>query len=155
MLVGEVGRVWLQHGWTPLHFAAKAGHLDVVKLLVESGACTKHETIDNKMPISLAASAGHTDVLSYLLRQDRNTHLLLDDSKVSAGELNAWSCRTYCAHLLPFILALFWLYIHMPSDRQHHYIYINGNKNLAITNRSRVSCAHNTLRAFIGLNITP
>ena len=29
------------------------------------------------------------------------------------------------------------------------------NKNLAIANRSRVSCAHNTLRAFIGLNITP
>jgi len=74
---------WFQNGWTPLHFAAKAGHLDVVKLLVESGACPKHETIDNKMPISLAASAGHTDVLSYLLRQDRNTHLLLDDTKVS------------------------------------------------------------------------
>jgi len=76
------GTDWLQNGWTPLHFAAKAGHLDVVKLLVESGACPKHETIDNKMPISLAASAGHTDVLSYLLRQDRNTHLLLDDTKV-------------------------------------------------------------------------
>ena len=29
------------------------------------------------------------------------------------------------------------------------------NKNLAIANRSRVSCAHNTLRAFISLNITP
>jgi len=29
------------------------------------------------------------------------------------------------------------------------------DKNLAIANRSRVSCAHNTLRAFIGLNITP
>ena len=28
------------------------------------------------------------------------------------------------------------------------------NKNLAIANRSRVSCAHNTLRASIGLNIT-
>jgi len=27
------------------------------------------------------------------------------------------------------------------------------NKNLAIANRSRVSCAHNTLRASIGLNI--
>jgi len=77
---------WLQNGWTPLHFAAKAGHLDVVKLLVESGACPKHETIDNKMPISLAASAGHTDVLSYLLRQDRNTTLLLDDTKVSDAQ---------------------------------------------------------------------
>jgi len=29
------------------------------------------------------------------------------------------------------------------------------NMNLAIANRSRVGCAHNTLRAFIGLNITP
>jgi len=28
-------------------------------------------------------------------------------------------------------------------------------KNLAIANRSCISCAHNTLRAFIGLNITP
>ena len=32
---------------------------------------------------------------------------------------------------------------------------INVNKNLAIANRSRVSCAHNTSSAFIGLNITP
>jgi len=30
-----------------------------------------------------------------------------------------------------------------------------SNKNLAIANRSRVSCAHNTLRASIGINITP
>jgi len=29
------------------------------------------------------------------------------------------------------------------------------NKNLAIANRSRVSCAHNMSRAFIGLNIIP
>jgi len=29
------------------------------------------------------------------------------------------------------------------------------NKNLAIANRSRVSCAHNTSSAVIGLNITP
>ena len=36
----------------------------------------------------------------------------------------------------------------MPPRRGH-------NKNLAIANRSRVSCAHNTLKASIGLNITP
>jgi len=29
------------------------------------------------------------------------------------------------------------------------------NKNLAIANRSRVSCTYNTLRASVGLNITP
>jgi len=32
---------------------------------------------------------------------------------------------------------------------------LQHNKNLAIANRSRVSCAHNTLRASIGINITP
>jgi len=32
---------------------------------------------------------------------------------------------------------------------------VNKNKNLAVANRSRVSCAHNTLRASIGINITP
>jgi len=31
----------------------------------------------------------------------------------------------------------------------------SDNKNLAVANRSRVSSAHNTSRAFIGLNITP
>jgi len=40
-------------------------------------------------------------------------------------------------------------------------LYVNidtrskSNKKLAIANRSRVSCAHNTLRVSIGLNITP
>jgi len=29
------------------------------------------------------------------------------------------------------------------------------NKNLAVANRSHVSCAHDTLRASTGLNITP
>jgi len=30
-----------------------------------------------------------------------------------------------------------------------------SNKNLAIAKRSRVSCAHNTLRASIDINISP
>jgi len=32
--------------------------------------------------------------------------------------------------------------------------YLAFDKNLAIANRSRISCAHNTSRAIIGLNIT-
>ena len=35
-----------------------------------------------------------------------------------------------------------------------HY-HEGDNKNLAIANRSCVSCAHNTFRASIGPNITP
>jgi len=35
------------------------------------------------------------------------------------------------------------------------WCYAKVNKNLATANRSRVNCAHNTLRASISLNITP
>jgi len=45
------------------------------------------------------------------------------------------------------------------NDNNIHNNYYNyntsNNKNLAIANRSRVSYAQNTLRASIGLNITP
>ena len=36
--------LYLQNGWTPLHFASKAGFLNVVTLLIESGASPKFET---------------------------------------------------------------------------------------------------------------
>ena len=38
-------------GWTPLHCAANAGHLDVVKHLVDSGASTKAETSNGRTPL--------------------------------------------------------------------------------------------------------
>ena len=38
-------------GWTPLHCAANAGHLNVVKHLVDSGASTKAETKDGRTPL--------------------------------------------------------------------------------------------------------
>jgi len=38
-------------------------------------------------------------------------------------------------------------------EQQKHWFCSIMNKNLAIASRSRVSCAHNTLRAFIDLNI--
>jgi len=34
----------------------------------------------------------------------------------------------------------------------HFTVGRSNNKNLAIANRSRVRCAHNTLRASIGIN---
>ena len=74
----------LQNGWTSLHFAAKAGYLHVVKYLVESGASTKHETKDGKVPICFAASFSHFDVLSYLMQRDHSTQRLMEDKKVDS-----------------------------------------------------------------------
>jgi len=41
------------------------------------------------------------------------------------------------------------------GEKHIHPSLSEVNKNLAVANRSRVSCAHNTLSASIGLNITP
>ena len=42
---------FFQSGWTPLHCAAQAGHLNVVKLLVESGAPTTAQTTNGRIPL--------------------------------------------------------------------------------------------------------
>ena len=76
-----------KNGWTSLHFSAKAGYLNVVKLLVESGASPKFETKDGKVPICYAAAMNHSEVLSYLLRKDHNTQHLMDDKKVCYSSL--------------------------------------------------------------------
>ena len=41
----------MQEGWTPLHCAAQAGYLNVVKLLVESGSSTKVVTTNGRIPL--------------------------------------------------------------------------------------------------------
>ena len=43
---------------------------------------------------------------------------------------------------------------HLTARSDKSVAYVTNNKNLAIANRSRVSCAHNTLSASVGLNIT-
>lgn len=57
--------------------------MDVVKLLVESGASPKSETNYGSAPIWFAAQEGHNDVLEYLLTREHDTYSLMDDRRVS------------------------------------------------------------------------
>ena len=66
-----------------MHYASKAGHLEVVKLLADAGASTILESNDHRTAICYAASANHTHVLSYLLRKDHDTYVLMEDKKVN------------------------------------------------------------------------
>lgn len=72
----------MQNGWTAMHCAARAGYLDVVKLLVESGASPKAETNYGASPIWFAAQEGHNDVLEYLMTKEHDTYGLMDDRRV-------------------------------------------------------------------------
>lgn len=74
--------VCLQSGWTALHYAAQAGCLEVLSLLVESGASACAECCAGRTPLQLAAQENHEAAVIFLLRREKKTLRLLDDKKV-------------------------------------------------------------------------
>lgn len=59
------------HGWTALHVAAKAGHLDTVKLLIQSGAWINFNNIYQWTALSLARARGFSEIEAYINSLDR------------------------------------------------------------------------------------
>ena len=53
--------------WTPLHLAARAGELDVCRLLLKHGANVTSKGIDGWTPLHLASRNGHLGVVQELL----------------------------------------------------------------------------------------
>ena len=74
--------VFFQENWTPLHCAAKAGHGEVVKHLVESGASPLAKTTKGLSPIWFAAAENHNAVLQYLIKKEHDTYGLMEDKEV-------------------------------------------------------------------------
>lgn len=53
---------------TPLHLAAKGGHLDICQLLVRAGALTRVKNSQKSTPAEVAQEQGHNDVFGFLDR---------------------------------------------------------------------------------------
>jgi len=78
----------------------------------------------------------------------RQLNSVIFGTAISENNLRVWLWLCLSSHLRHAHTRL------SVSDKLHFDDQQSSNKNLAIANRSRVSCAHNTSRAFIGL-ITP
>jgi len=71
----ESVKILLQRGFYndyPLRKAARYGHLEVVKYLLEQGADLH---VDNDYPLRKAARYGHLEVVKYLLEQGADLHV--------------------------------------------------------------------------------
>ncbi|GMF22812.1 unnamed protein product [Phytophthora fragariaefolia] len=62
-------------GWTPLHGAAAAGHLDIVQLLIANGAKLNAVNISGQTAEVLADAGGHDEVAKTLAQSDRSNVL--------------------------------------------------------------------------------
>ena len=66
-----------------MHLAARAGHLVLVKLLLQSGAFALNVTNNGRIPMWYAAAEGQTAVLSLLLKEKHDAYTLMEDRKAS------------------------------------------------------------------------
>jgi ankyrin repeat protein len=65
--------------WTPLNCAADAGHIAVVKLLIDRGADMCMLSRDGWTPLNSAASKGHIEVVKFLLERGADMSLPSSD----------------------------------------------------------------------------
>ena len=70
-------------GWTPLHYAAYAGHVRIASKFLAQGADVNSVTANGLSSLMLAAKNGHDDVVKVLLKNNADT-ALRDDNKLTA-----------------------------------------------------------------------
>lgn len=86
-------------GWTPLHYAAYAGHLPLITKFLALGAKVNSQTDNGLSPLMLAAKNGHIDVVRALLASKADTEMF-DENKLSAFDHAMANANTNIAALI-------------------------------------------------------
>ncbi len=91
-------------GWTPLHFAAAAGDLDIMNILLEHHAYIDAGSPSGLTPLMLAAREGMEDAVKLLLAQGADATLKDNAFRIDAAEFatraeKPWITKAINAHL--------------------------------------------------------
>lgn len=91
-------------GWTALHFAAAAGDLDIMKLLLERHAYIDAGSPSGLTPLMLAAREGMEDAVKLLLEQGADATLKDGAYRIDAAEFairaeKPWIAKAIHTHL--------------------------------------------------------
>lgn len=87
-----------QGGMTALHYAARDGRIDAVKLLLQAGADVNQLTLgDHSSPLLVAIINGHYDLAMFLLARGANPKLASEDGAAPLfATINCeWALRTW------------------------------------------------------------
>ncbi|GFX74022.1 ankyrin-1 [Trichonephila clavipes] len=79
----DANAITLQNGISPLHCAADAGYVEIVKILLKSKAKINAVSNDGLTPLHLAALKGHTSVVKLLLENEANAKITDNENRNS------------------------------------------------------------------------
>lgn len=69
VMVGHLLSEDKSHHWKPIHLAARNGHAETVRMLLERGEAASSQTSDKLTPLHLACKNGDVDVIKALLNE--------------------------------------------------------------------------------------
>lgn len=107
-------------GYSSLHYASRAGHLEIVKCLVAHGADVNLRTRGNQSsPLHRASQQGHTVVVEFLLRNGADSGLRDSDGCTSLHRAALANHTEVCKLLLshnPHLVQIFDSRNRLPQD---------------------------------------
>lgn len=74
------------NSWTPLHFAASQGHVEIAKLLIQYKCDINARDDVGRTALHYASAKGHADVVELLILSGIDTEIVDDGSQYGTGE---------------------------------------------------------------------
>ncbi|KAK9499652.1 hypothetical protein O3M35_002659 [Rhynocoris fuscipes] len=104
-------RVWLDdtehdlnqgddHGFSPLHWACKEGHIKIVELLMSRGARINATNRGDDTPLHLAAAHGHKEIVHLLLRNKADVNFTNEHGNTPLHYASFWGYQQIAEDLV-------------------------------------------------------